>query len=269
MRKALSPVGLLAVVFLAACSSQSAIAPRTVKKLHSGSMVVVMPHKYLLLSQTGSPGYNAEVATAGVLGGAIGGLVAGFITPPLAPAVNAPLLKPYVDEIKTMPLRGRIISLARQASVKVTWLRGPSRVKGYDRLPKGSSARTFAEASNYDAVVFVYPHVYLSRDLRNLLVVLHIEAFARGRSEPTLIGEDNLMRMESMDNAKTKGEEAKLRLACLDRQHPRVARKACAKLWFARNAFFLRSALVLDMTYLEKDLSDYLNGKQDSVAKSG
>lgn len=253
--KTIPAVAAACVILLAGCAAQ----PRRFSNLNSGELVAPVPQSALLVAK-GMAEQDSIVTTGAVMGGLVGGAIAGVIAgelPRNALAADTPLLKPYAREIEALPVRDDVLALYRNTRSGVSWLHASLPIRW---RRGGENLHTIAEANSADGTVSVHAIVFLSNDLRDLLAVAHLQVLERGAGGPPLIADRRLVRIESLDRANTQGGESQLKRTCLDRQHPRAAKQACARLWFARDAYFLRNALKADMTYLQRDVVTYLNG---------
>lgn len=259
--KTIPAVAAACVILLAGCATQ----PRRFSNLNSGELVAVPPQAGLLVSK-GTAEQDSIVTTGAVMGGPVGGAIAGVIAgelPKNAPAADDPLLKPYAREIEALAVGDDVLALYRNTRNGVAWLHASLPIRW---RRGGENLHTIAEANSADGTASVHATVFLSNDMRELLAVAHVEVLERGAGGPTVIADRRLLRVESLDHANTQGGESQLKRSCLDRQHPRAAKQACAKLWFADDAYFLRNALKADMTYLQRDVVTYLNGGKLAAA---
>lgn len=245
-------------VLLAGCSSQ----PHRFSSLHSGELIASVPQPELLVAR-GTAGENAAITTGVLLGGIIGGAIAEALVAGNQPgkslvADNLPL-NPYLQEIDELPVRSKVLSLYRTTKREVSWLHTSSPIRwqtGKENLQK------VAEASDADGVVSLTATVYLSADLRQLLAVVSVKVFEQRAGGSPATAHRRFLRAESLDYAKVQGGDLRIKADCLDRQHPRAAKQACARLWAAHSAYLLRSALKSDIEYLQRDVVNYLNGRK-------
>jgi len=180
----------------------------------------------------------------------------------LQSAVVNTVLKPYANQIETLPLRKKFLSFARKVVSRVAWI-DSGRLAAIHDGPKPLDAkrmRRLTFAGNTDVVVFIRPIIVFSRDFKQVYIIAAVMVYAWGPVRAFFMGSENLYANASLNRMEPELKTYGVEGLAASKREGMAATEARARVWFARDATRLKLALATDMEKLQKPLSNYLDG---------
>jgi len=261
---------LLAAVWLAACTTQPAMAPAYVAALHSGKLIIDVPaptHLILILPGAGGTKILEAELTGFAIGGIYGGIAAGSSAGAevryRAEQANA-ILKPYVGLIRAIPLRQEFFAIGRKAVVKVPWIRSSSSANLYQGTGSLGSGKMhqLTQAGGVQAIAFMQATIAFSPDLEQVYAIAHMEVYARGAQHANFIDGGTLYVSTTMTATGPALKPTGVDGTAASKSNDKAALGARANLWFENDGKRYKAAVAEDMEKLQAALANYLNGRR-------
>ncbi len=257
---------LLTALLSTACSSQPAMAPGHVARLHSGKLVINIPRDAVRVQSRIPP---FQLLAQAVIITAITWPEFGIAMAPVDgmyfPSPDAsPVLKLYGKTITGLPLSQDFRVLGSEVVNTVPWIKHSSALVILHE-PDGISAgqmHHMIEKDNVNAIAFAQPRITFTLDMSALAMHVSIGVYAKGRHGAVFLDGGGVTASTSLEKSGAPLTADEMDDVDAGRGFINKVRAFRAKLWFANRGERFNIALAEDLRLIEQRLVNYLNGRR-------
>lgn len=258
----------LPVLLLAACSSQQAMTPGQVAELHSGKLIVNIPHNaFRVQSQAPLAEVFVEAMVAAAIAGPVaGGAVAAGNQTTYPSSSKSPVLKPYNQEISKFPLSQDFHVLGSEVVKAVPWIGHTSGLEithQTDGIGAGRM-RLIVQSDNVNAIAFAQPVITFTRDMSALVMRTSISVYIKGERGPVFFDGGAVTASTSLEKSGETLTPDQMDDVDEGRGFINKVRAFRAKLWFANQSERFNIALAEDLRVTKQRLTTFLKGRPHS-----